>query len=149
MKSIVTQNDRETERAGARLAPLLTPGTVVAFYGDLGAGKTTFIRGLAGALGITQAVTSPTYTIVNEYEGNLPLFHFDMYRLQSADELFDIGWEDYLERGGILAVEWSENVEEAFPADTVRVRIEKEGEETRRITLENLPDEGRDGTWSF
>ena len=89
----------------------MQPGDVLAYYGDLGAGKTAFTRGLASSLGVTKPVTSPTYTIVDEYlSGRLPLFHFDMYRLGSADELFDIGWEDYLARGGICAVEWSEGV---------------------------------------
>ena len=101
----VTNSEEETEALGARLAAVLTPGTVVAFTGDLGAGKTAFTRGLARGLGVTDRVTSPTFTIVNEYEGGrLPLFHFDMYRLASSEELFDIGWEDYLQRGGGCAV---------------------------------------------
>ena len=87
----------------------------MAFTGDLGAGKTAFTRGIARGLGIGDRVTSPTFAIVNEYEGGrLPLFHFDMYRLTSSDELFDIGWEDYLARGGVCAVEWSENVADAL-----------------------------------
>ena len=111
---------QETEALGRALAQHLTPGTVVAFTGDLGAGKTAFVRGMAQGLGIAQRVTSPTFTIVNEYEGGrLPLFHFDMYRLGSADDLFDIGWEDFLRRGGVCAVEWSETVQEALDADTI------------------------------
>ena len=111
----VTNSPAETEALGAALAEELKPGAVVAFTGDLGAGKTAFVRGLARGLGIAERVTSPTFTIVNEYEGGrLPLFHFDMYRLDSADELFDIGWEDYLARGGVCAVEWSENVSDAL-----------------------------------
>ncbi len=103
---IITNSPEQTEAAGAALAEHLSPGAVIAYRGDLGAGKTAFTRGLARGLGITEPVTSPTYTIVNEYtSGRLPLFHFDMYRLSSADELFDIGWEDYLQRGGICAVE--------------------------------------------
>ena len=98
----ITNSENETEELGSRLAEKLEPGTVIAFTGDLGAGKTAFTRGLARGLGITERVTSPTFTIVNEYEGGrLPLFHFDMYRLGSSDELFDIGWEDYLTRGGV------------------------------------------------
>ena len=108
---------------------------MIAYRGDLGAGKTAFTRGLARGLGCTEQVTSPTYTIVNEYlSGRCPLFHFDMYRLGSADDLFDIGWEDYLDRGGVCAVEWSENVEEALE-NAVFVTIEKLGDDTRRITV--------------
>ena len=134
--TFLTNAPAETEAVGAALAQVLTPGTVIAYQGDLGAGKTAFTRGLARGLGCGEAVTSPTYTIVNEYlSGRLPLFHFDMYRLRSADDLWDIGWEDYLDRGGVCAVEWSENVTEAME-DAVIVRIEKTGEDSRRITIE-------------
>ncbi|MBQ5608311.1 MAG: tRNA (adenosine(37)-N6)-threonylcarbamoyltransferase complex ATPase subunit type 1 TsaE [Oscillospiraceae bacterium] len=130
-----THSPEQTEAVGVALAEQLTSGTVVAYRGDLGAGKTAFTRGLARGLGAQESVTSPTYTIVNEYlSGRIPLFHFDMYRLRSADDLFDIGWEDYLERGGVCAVEWSENVEEALE-NPVFVTIEKLGEESRRITV--------------
>ena len=132
----ITNSPAETEAVGAGLAKYLTPGCVVAYRGDLGAGKTAFTRGLARGLGYADMVTSPTYTIVNEYiGGRLPLFHFDMYRLRSADDLFDIGWDDYLERGGVCAVEWSENVEEALE-DPVFVTIDRLSDETRRITIE-------------
>ena len=131
-----THSPEQTEAVGQRLAEKLLPGTVIAFRGDLGAGKTAFTRGLARGLGSTDRVTSPTYTIVNEYlGGKMPLFHFDMYRLGSSDELFDIGWEDYLERGGVCAVEWSENVSDAM-IGALEVTIEKTGEESRRITIE-------------
>ena len=131
-----TKSAGETEALGEKLAQLLKPGTVIAFRGDLGAGKTAFTRGLARGLGASDRVTSPTYTIVNEYlGGKMPLFHFDMYRLGSSDELFDIGWEDYLERGGVCAVEWSENVEDAME-DALSVCIEKLGENERKITIE-------------
>jgi len=101
---------------------MLSPGAVVAYRGELGMGKTAFTWGLARGLGYSGRVTSPTFTIVNEYEGGrLPLFHFDMYRLSSADDLFGIGWEDYLERGGVCAVEWSEQTEEALPPETITV----------------------------
>ena len=110
---------------------------MVAYLGDLGMGKTVFTRGLAAGLGYKGRVTSPTFAIVNEYEGGrLPLFHFDMYRLNSADDLFDIGWEDYLARGGVCAVEWSENVADALPENTVRVRIDRDVDTGRRITIE-------------
>ena len=126
-----THSEQETEQLAEQLAPLLNPGTVIAFDGDLGAGKTAFTRGLARGLGITERVTSPTYTIVNEYNGPVPLFHIDMYRLNSSEELFDIGWEDYLERGGILAVEWSERVADALE-DPVRISIRRDGGENDR-----------------
>ena len=126
----------ETEKLGAALAQHLQPGAVIAYTGDLGAGKTAFTRGLAKGLGYTQPVTSPTYTIVNEYlGGRLPLFHFDMYRLASSDDLWDIGWEDYLERGGVCAVEWSENVADAMEG-AIRIAISKIDENTRSIEIE-------------
>ena len=132
----LTHAPEDTEALGAALGKILSPGTVLAYEGDLGAGKTAFTRGLARGLGCNEPVTSPTYTIVNEYlSGRLPLFHFDMYRLTSADDLWDIGWEDYLERGGVCAVEWSENVADAME-DAIRIRIEKLGDEERRITIE-------------
>ena len=136
----LTSSPKETEQLGAQLAARLLPGAILAYRGDLGAGKTAFTRGLARGLGIADPVTSPTYTIVNEYlGGRLPLFHFDMYRLTCSDDLFDIGWEDYLERGGICAVEWSENVADAME-DAIYVTIEKTGEESRRITIEGEID---------
>ena len=132
----ITNSPEETEKIGAALANTLEPGAVIAYRGDLGAGKTAFTRGLARGLGYTDSVTSPTYTIVNEYlGGRLPLFHFDMYRLRSADDLWDIGWEDYLDRGGVCAVEWSENVADAMDG-AITVSISKLDENTRRITIE-------------
>ena len=134
--TFTTNSPAETEAVGEALGKRLQPGTVLAYRGDLGAGKTAFTRGLARGLGCAEQVTSPTYTIVNEYlSGRLPLFHFDMYRLAGADDLFDIGWEDYLERGGVCAVEWSENVEDALE-NAIYVTIEKTGEDSRRITVE-------------
>ena len=134
-----TNSPAETEALGAALGERLSAGAVIAFRGDLGAGKTAFTRGLARGLGYGDSVTSPTYTIVNEYlGGRLPLFHFDMYRLADADALFDIGWEDYLDRGGVCAVEWSEQVADALPADTVYVTIARcpEQDGWRTITIE-------------
>ena len=134
--TFLTNSPAETEAVGAALGKIIPAGTVIAYRGDLGAGKTAFTRGLARGLGCSELVTSPTYTIVNEYlGGRLPLFHFDMYRLASSDDLWDIGWEDYLERGGVCAVEWSENVADAME-DAITVTIDKLGEESRRITLE-------------
>ena len=137
----LSHNEQETEALGQRLAAALSPGAVVAYRGGRGMGKTAFARGLAKGLGYSGRVTSPTFTIVNEYEGGrLPLFHFDMYRLEDDDALFDIGWEDYLDRGGICAVEWSEQVARAMPADTVYVTIARRPEDDRwrTITIEGV-----------
>lgn len=133
--TVFTNSEAETERAGAEFSAGLPGGSVVALYGDLGAGKTAFVRGMARGMGIAARVSSPTFTIVNEYLGERELYHFDMYRLADADELFDIGWEDYLRRGGVCAVEWSENVEDAFEGDEVRVRITKTSDNGRKIEI--------------
>lgn len=132
----------ETEALGERLAAHLHPGDVIAYTGDLGAGKTAFTRGLARGLGVTDRVTSPTFTIVNEYEGGrLPLFHFDLYRMDSPEELFDIGWEEYLARGGVCAVEWSEHAQDAFEEEPIWVDIRQgERDEQRIISIRNAPD---------
>ena len=138
----VTNSPAETEALGQRLAERLQPGDVIAYTGDLGAGKTAFTRGLARGLGITERITSPTCTIVNEYQGGrLPLFHFDMYRLGSSEELYEIGWEDYLARGGVCAVEWSEIVADALEEDCIRVDIRQgDTENQRKITVEGVED---------
>ncbi len=136
----ITHSESETEALGAAFAEKLPAGAVAALYGDLGCGKTAFVRGMARGMGLDEAqVSSPTFTIVNEYEGERPLFHFDMYRLASADELFDIGWEDYLARGGVCAVEWSENVPGAFEGDEYAVRFRRTGETDREIVIEGGP----------
>lgn len=129
----LSHSPEETEHIGEMLGRRLRPGTVVAYRGGLGMGKTAFTRGLARGLGCAGRVTSPTFTIVNEYDGATPLFHFDMYRLGSSDELFDIGWEDYLTQGGVCAVEWSERVDDAMPADTLWVDIARGTDESDRI----------------
>lgn len=136
----LSHSEAETESIGEALGKRLPPGTVLAYRGDLGMGKTAFTRGLARGLGCTGRVTSPTFTIVNEYEGKIPLFHFDMYRLPDSDALFDIGWEDYLGRGGVCAVEWSERVDDALPEDTVWVSIARrpESDNWRIITVEGV-----------
>ena len=130
----------ETEALGQRLAGKLKKGDILAYYGDLGAGKTAFTRGLARGLGCMGRVTSPTFNIVHEYEGPIPLFHFDMYRLGDSEELYDIGWEDYLARGGICAVEWSEIVEDALPSGSITVTIRRspDEEDWRLITVEGV-----------
>lgn len=140
MEKYVSHSEAETEELGRRLATVLPPGAVLACRGGLGMGKTALTRGLARGLGYEGRVTSPTFTIVNEYEGGIPLFHFDMYRLEGPEDLFGIGWEDYLDRGGICAVEWSERVEEALPEDAVTVSIARhpENEDWRIITMEGV-----------
>ena len=139
----LSHSTAETEAFGEALAVRLKPGDVVAYSGGLGMGKTAFTRGLARGLGCIGRVTSPTFTIVNEYDGRVPLFHFDMYRLGGEDELFDIGWEEYLDRGGVCAVEWSERVSGALPEGTVKITLERcgEDEEQRRIVVEGLVEE--------
>jgi len=133
--TIITNSEDETIREGEKLGRTLAPGAVVALYGGLGAGKTAFTRGLAAGLGIAMSVSSPTFTIVNEYPGVIPLFHFDMYRLESETELFDIGWDDYLERGGVCAVEWSEKVPGAFSSGHIVVSLENLGGNSRRLDI--------------
>ena len=132
-----SHSEAETEQLGEALGKVLRPGAVVAYCGDLGMGKTAFTRGLARGLGCIGRVTSPTFTIVNEYPGPIPLFHFDVYRLDDSDALYDIGWDDYLCRGGVCAVEWSENITDALPEDAVFVRISRgESDTTRVIEIE-------------
>ena len=138
MAVFFTRNEAETEELGARLAKSIDGGAVIAMYGDLGAGKTAFVRGMARGMGLDCRVSSPTFTIVNEYLGERELIHFDMYRLSSGDELFDIGWEDYISRGAVCAVEWSENVEDAFYGDEIKLRIEKLSDTERKITIEGV-----------
>ncbi len=135
---IETHSEEETEALGERLGKCLPSGSVVALYGDLGAGKTALVRGMARGLELGEAVSSPTFTIVNEYPGHPALFHFDLYRLKNAEELYAIGWEDYLDRDGICVTEWSENAEEALPEDAVRVFFERLGETERRIRVEGM-----------
>ena len=136
----ISHSVAETEQQGAQLGARLPAGSVVAFRGGLGMGKTAFTRGLARGLACQDRVTSPTFTIVNEYEGRLPLFHFDMYRLSDPEELFDLGWEDYLARGGVCAVEWSENVAKALEGPiTVTLRRDPGDENTRHITITGGP----------
>lgn len=130
---IISNSVQETEHLGEELAQSLPAGSIVAFTGDLGAGKTAFVRGMARGLKVTERVTSPTFTIVNEYESDdRPLFHFDLYRLDDADELFDVGWEDYLTRGGICAVEWSERAPEAMEG-CIRVDIRRGEHDDQRV----------------
>jgi len=137
MQKFVTNNAEETIELGRKLAEKLNGGTVVAFFGGLGMGKTAFTRGMAKALQVNEEVSSPTFAIVNDYGGNPSLYHFDMYRVESWDDLYSSGFFDFYESGGILAVEWSENIENALPENTIRVTIERgECDNQRVITID-------------
>ena len=135
---LLSHSEVETEAFGSRLAEKLNAGALVALRGSLGAGKTAFTRGIAHGLGITARVTSPTFTIVNEYAGNPPLFHFDLYRLTGSDELDTIGFYEYLDRGGVSVIEWSEILGDELPTDAVIVTLSRVDDETRKITIEGI-----------
>lgn len=135
MEGFVSNSERETEQFAESFAKRLSRGSVVAFEGTLGAGKTAFTRGLARGLNSKDSVSSPTFAIVNEYDGDIPLFHFDMYRIETLGELYSIGFFEYLERGGICAIEWSENIYSALPEETVFVSIEHISQSQRKITV--------------
>lgn len=149
-----THTPAETEEAGARLAQALRPGDVVAFFGGLGMGKTCFIRGIAKGLHVRDAVSSPTFALVHEYRGEIPLFHFDMYRIATWEDLDTTGFFDYLEAGGVCAVEWSENIEEALPENAYRVEIARgAGDSDRLIAVkrqktENPAESQPDPPWN-
>lgn len=141
MKSYTTKSPEETESIGFKLAQTLRGGEVIAFRGGLGMGKTCFTRGLARGLGFTGTVTSPTFALINEYiGGRLPLYHFDMYRILGWEDLYSTGFFEYAEQGGVIAAEWSENIENALPAGTVTVSFEQTGENERVINIDGAPD---------
>lgn len=133
MQKFVTENVNETELLGEKLAKTLKGATVVAFFGGLGMGKTAFTRGLARGLNAKRDVSSPTFAIVNDYGGEPPLYHFDMYRVASWDDLYSSGFFDFYENGGVLAVEWSENIENALPENTIRVEFQRGEHDNQRI----------------
>lgn len=137
MREFVTHSEQETAQAAAEIASRLKAGDIILYRGEMGAGKTAFTKGIAKQLGVTDPVTSPTFALVNEYEGRLPLFHFDLYRIDSYDDLYAIGFFDYLDRGGIIAAEWSENIEGLAEEleNVISIRIDKLGENDRRITV--------------
>lgn len=144
-ESFESQSAEETEALGLRLAQIVKSGDVVALYGSMGAGKTAFVRGFVKGMGINDLVTSPTYTIVHEYCPESPLspcvFHFDMFRLSSSEDLFEIGWDDYLSRDGVCIVEWSENIKDALPRSRIDVTISAfpNTGDVRRIEIRRLP----------
>lgn len=139
MQQTVTHSVQETEVCAARLASSLTAPTVVALFGDLGMGKTAFVRGMASVLAPDAAVSSPTFSLVHEYGGNPPLVHFDMYRICGWEDLETTGYYDYLASGAILAVEWSENITAALPENTVYVTIERIDDQSRCIWIGDKP----------
>lgn len=133
---VVTASVEETEAYGRRLAAELHGGSVVAMFGGMGMGKTALVRGLADGLGLQAEVSSPTFALVHDYGGNPPLVHFDMYRVTAWEDLYSTGFFDYLDSGAILAVEWSENIDNALPADAIRLHLSRVDEHTRRIERE-------------
>ena len=145
MMKFVSHSEAETEAIGAKFARMLHPGDVVAFTGGLGAGKTAFTRGMARTLAPDAEVSSPTFALVNDYGGKVPFWHFDMYRIRTMDDLYSTGFFDYLESGGILAVEWSENIAGALPDGTIYVRITADGENERTILIGNDPAGEKEG----
>ena len=132
----MTRSGDETERVGERLGRRLVPGDVVALSGELGAGKTCFVRGLARGLGVTQGVSSPTFVIVNQYTGRMPVFHIDAYRTESLTELLDIGFDEYVSGDGVTVIEWSDKLEPLLPPGAIRVRISGLGDEPRTIRID-------------
>jgi len=137
MKKIVLSNLIETEKFGEDFAKELKPNTVVALIGPLGAGKTTLTKAIAKGLGVCENISSPTFTIVCEYEtGRLPLYHFDVYRVHDEDELFEMGFEEYFHKKGVCLVEWADLVEELLPKDTIKLMLSYgEDEETRIVEI--------------
>lgn len=135
MTEFISHSVEETERFAEHLAKLLRAGDVIAFRGGLGAGKTAFTRGLAKGLGVGGEVASPTFSLVNEYPGKIPLCHFDMYRIHTEDDLYFTGFFDYLESGCILAIEWSENIQDCLPESAISVEIQRVDDNTRKITV--------------
>lgn len=133
----ISDSPANTKKIAAELSATLTGGEVIAFYGDLGMGKTCFTTGLAEGLGFTGEVSSPTFAIINEYiGGRLNLYHFDMYRVSGWEDLYTTGYFEYMESGGVLAVEWSENIESALPENTIKVTIKRLDESLREITID-------------
>lgn len=133
----VTRSPEDTIKLGERIGSLLKSGDIVAYSGGLGSGKTTITRGISIGLGLGDEVISPTFSLVNEYSGvNARLYHFDMYRITSSEDLETTGFYDYLEDGGILAIEWSENIESELPENTIRINIERIDDNSRKITID-------------
>jgi tRNA threonylcarbamoyladenosine biosynthesis protein TsaE len=121
----ISHSEKETQLIGRNLGKLLYKGDIVCLNGDLGTGKTVLVKGIAKALGIDEYITSPTFTIVNEYDSEIPLFHFDVYRINSPDEMYEIGFEEYIDNKGIVVIEWADLISEIIPEENVNVIISK------------------------
>ena len=135
-----TKTAEETIQLGEKIGKMLKPGTVIAMEGTLAAGKTTITKGIAKALGITETITSPTFTLISEYEGNMPLYHMDVYRLDSAEDFLNLGVEDMIYDGnGVAIIEWSEKIRSELPKSTITIRLETAENNGRKITIENWP----------
>lgn len=138
MKKYITDSPSATRAVAAEFAKTLSPGSVVCMYGDLGAGKTAFAQGMAEGLGIDEPVTSPTFTIINEYEGTLPLYHFDVYRIGDSAGMAETGFDEYIDGDGICVIEWAELIEDILPDDRINVtisRLPERGDDAREIII--------------
>jgi tRNA threonylcarbamoyladenosine biosynthesis protein TsaE len=133
MREFVTESPAETEAFGKKLGELLGPGSVVALFGEMGVGKTALTRGIAAGLGIPEGVSSPTFALVHQYDGRFPVYHFDMYRVETWDDLYSTGFFDYLDSGGVIIIEWSENIENAIPENAIQIHLERGKSENERI----------------
>lgn len=135
----VIRNEQDTRKFGTELAQKLKPGDIIALIGDLGTGKTTLTKFIAEGLGITGMITSPTFTIVQEYtEGRLPLYHFDVYRINDPEEMYELGYEEYFFGQGVCVIEWADLIEDLIPGDSIQIRIEYgEAEDERIYHIEN------------
>ncbi len=134
MIKIYLENENDTKEIGYKLGNLLTPESTICLVGDLGAGKTTITQSIAKALEVEDYITSPTFTIVNEYEGKMPLYHFDVYRIGSSDEMYDIGYEDYINGQGVCIIEWSNLIEDILPDEYLKIELSYK-DMSREMTL--------------
>lgn len=136
MLEFYVKSEKEVEELGLVLANRLGPGSVVALSGELGTGKTTFTKAIAKGLGITDLITSPTFTIIHEYKGGrLPLYHFDVYRIDEEEQFHNLGYEEYFYGDGVCVIEWADKIEEYLPVGAMRIRISYGGEEDERIFI--------------
>lgn len=134
---IVTRSEEETLKVGTSIGAKLKPGDVISLNGDLGAGKTYMTKGIAVGMGVLDYITSPTFIIVNEYEGRMPLYHFDVYRINDIDEMYEIGFDEYLYGNGVCIVEWGKVVEELLPEYAIKIDITKIDDNTREIIVKD------------